>query len=111
METNNKWREALNKIAHYDESEYSMDDYNCADGHICADIARAALAAPVRNYEVGTVEDQYNRFTEFCRQHKRCDDCQFTKLSNEGNITRSLLKCCLLWSHEPYEEGGKNGNE
>lgn len=40
-----KMREALNKIAHYDDNEYSMDDYNCADGHVCADIARAALSA------------------------------------------------------------------
>ena len=42
--TNNKLREALEKIAHYDDCKEGMDDPCCADGHICADIARQALA-------------------------------------------------------------------
>lgn len=36
--------EALEKIAHYDDDRDGMDDPGCADGHICADIARKALA-------------------------------------------------------------------
>ena len=49
METNNKLREALEKIAHYADNRDAMDDPDCADGHILADIAKTALAAPPRN--------------------------------------------------------------
>lgn len=38
-------REALEKIARYDDAD-NMDDPSCADGHICADIARVALGIP-----------------------------------------------------------------
>lgn len=38
-----KWREALEGIAHYCDDRYRMDDYCCADGHICAEIAKKAL--------------------------------------------------------------------
>lgn len=41
-----KLREALEKIAHYDDNDEAMDDPYCADGHCCATIAREALAMP-----------------------------------------------------------------
>lgn len=60
-----KMREALEKIAHYDDSEYGMDDYGCADGHICADIARTALAEPARNCDVIAPQNLVDEFCKF----------------------------------------------
>lgn len=103
-----KMREALEKIAHYDDSEYGMDDYGCADGHNCADIARKALAEPPRNCDVGTVEEQAKRMDKFCDSHRHgfdgrsryaCENCKFI----------SVDRCELAWAQLPYEskEGSK----
>lgn len=60
-----KMRAALEQIAHYDDSEYGMDDYGCADGHNCADIARAALAEPSRNCDVIAPQNLVDEFCKF----------------------------------------------
>ena len=55
----------------------------------------AALAAPPRNYEVGTVEEQWARYNRFCHAHE-CEDCPlFAEQS-----------CELAWAQMPYREGG-----
>ena len=64
-------------------------------------IANAALSAPPRNCDVGTVEEQAERFDEFCYNHrsreKGCGDCPLL----DG------VSCCeLAWAQMPYEEGG-----
>ena len=91
-----KMREALEKIAHYDDNEYGMDDYGCADGHNCADIARAALAEPPRNCDMETVADQVRRYQAFCKRHKGCDEC-YIELNGE------TLDCELVWAQMPYK--------
>lgn len=59
-----------------------------------------ALAAPMRNCDVGTAEEQKERFEEFCddekgdRQH--CRNCRLC----------NALDCELAWAQMPYEEGG-----
>lgn len=58
--------------------------------------AKAALAEPPRNCDVGTVEDQYNRFVYSCTSGKipcrkselcSCTNCyaEWAQLSYEGN--------------------------
>lgn len=101
MEVNNKaTREALEKIAHYDDSEYGMDDPYCKDGRICADIARKALAKPPRNCDVGTAREQSKRFDEFCFARRTmescCDKCP----------VKDDPSCELAWAQMPYMEGG-----
>ena len=64
------------------------------------DKAKAALATHPRNCDIGTVEEQAERFDEFCYNHrsreKGCGDCP---LLDSG-------PCCeLAWAHMPYEEG------
>ena len=64
-------------------------------------IANAALSAPPRNCDVGTAEEQAERFDEFCYNHrsreKGCGDCPLL----EGG------PCCeLAWTQMPYGEGG-----
>lgn len=69
---------------------------------IVRQILKSALSAPPRNCDVGTAEEQKERFMEFCddekgdRQH--CRNC---RLCNEDD-------CELAWAQMPYEaqEGG-----
>ena len=71
-------------------------------------IARAALSATPRNCDIGTAEEQQDRFREFCRRHFDAREC---------GLGRSVAKCpayqggknpdcSLWWAQMPYEEGG-----
>ena len=56
------------------------------------DKAKAALAEPIRNCDVGTAEEQVERHVKWCNN----DRCVFTCCS----------VCFAEWSQMPYEEGG-----
>ena len=62
-----------------------------------------ALSAPPRQCDVGTPEEQRERFKAFCRdrQYGLCDDCPIPKKGF----------CTLQWAQMPYkaEEGEDNG--
>ena len=63
------------------------------------DKAKAALAEPIRNCDVGTAEEQYARVRAFCKRHKvglRCVDCPVN-----GVLPKN---CALIWAQMPYEE-------
>ena len=65
-------------------------------------IAESALSAPPRNCDVGTSEEQAERFHSFCESNKQCGDvysCECCQLN-------SIEDCELAWSQMPYEEGG-----
>lgn len=99
METNNKLREALMQI--YDRVN-SLDEDCGVDPVEIRDIARAALAEPVRNYEVGTAGEQQARHCAWCRKHG-------IDGHNEVNCTHPDMSCglcALRWAQMPYEEGG-----
>lgn len=59
------------------------------------DKAKAALAKPPRNCDVGTAEEKFNRFDRWCNSMviKNCCgvDCR---------------KCFIAWWQMPYDEGG-----
>ena len=61
------------------------------------DKAKAALADPPRNCDVGTAEEQYNRFVHCCTSRK---------MPCRRSDTFSCTKCYAVWSQMPYEEGG-----
>ena len=65
-----------------------------------AEACDAALSTPPRNCDIGTVEEQAERFDEFCYNHrsreKGCGDCPLL----DGG------PCELAWTQMPYEEGG-----
>ena len=61
------------------------------------DKAKAALAGPPRNCDVGTAEEQSKRFVKFC-QHLECKDCQL------HNNDERFCECVIRWSQMPYEE-------
>lgn len=64
-------------------------------------IANTALAAPARNCDVGSLEEQKERFKRFCAGHpykdggySRCNNCPFGKSEH----------CKLDWAQMFYEE-------
>ena len=70
------------------------------------DMAKAALAKPPRNCDVGTAEEQEKRFNSFCKTH----------LSGTRSICsaqcprvgcRSMFHCLTKWLQMPYEVGGE----
>lgn len=72
--------------------------------------ARAALAAPLRNCDVGTVEEQAERFRRFCGAHKP-DEHQFTEYGELlcPSIGCELIacnygQCALAWAQMQYKE-------
>ena len=107
METNNKLREALEKCANWgeqidcqlgssDETVYAFRDERCL-AHNISECARAALAEPVKNCEVGTAEEQWRRFCDIEAPTCRAEDvCH----------CRTAARCFADWSQRPYKEGG-----
>ena len=106
METNNKLREALTKILNLTNS---LDEDCAVDPVEIRDIARAALAEPVRNYEVGTVEEQADRLDLFCSKYK-CSGA-WDSTSPECPILEDQrgVMCAIAWAHMPYEESKAKG--
>lgn len=64
-------------------------------------IANSALSAPLRNCDVGTAEEQAERFKKFCCIYPL--NCAGCPLKNIG-ITHN--ECAIFWAQMPYGEGG-----
>lgn len=58
--------------------------------------AKAALSEPLKNCEVGTAEEQKQRFDVFCSRGN-CDNCPFVEEGLWSN-------CAIRWAQMPYEE-------
>ena len=110
METNNKLREAL-KLCLRGMCGYCRMDAEargmtteCVNGCKVMLDAKAALAEPVKNCEVGTAEEQSERFDKFCHANintqRCCGDCPAFRTTRDD--------CELVWAQLPYEakEGG-----
>ena len=66
---------------------------------------RAALAAPPRNCDVGSVEEQTARFTKVCTANSK--DGVRGLCSGTCPFSRDYQsECALVWAQMPYEEGG-----
>ena len=76
---------------------------------------RAALSAPARNCDVGTLTEQQQRFHDFCEKMQHtdkacCGGCPIAHLRVKGVIGNS---CELAWAQMPYEadkKGEEDGN-
>ena len=59
------------------------------------------ISRPLRNCDVGTAEEQAERFKEFCEDSQvdedYCSVCSKCVLKNESN-------CTLTWAQMPYEK-------
>lgn len=102
-------REALEKIGametpHNFQIERSDIVDACYDLTKAIKIAKAAFAAPPRNCDVGTAEEQEKRYDVFCNRY-------FVQDNNGGDCSRCPLSsretwsCQLKWAQMPYEEG------
>lgn len=110
MQTNNKLREALVEIIDYLEpirkwTMPSKENHTRLTALFAAvdtvyTKAKAALAEPIKNCEVGTVEELYERYEKF--------SC--SRFNNEGDnclkCPFSQPTCKFAWAQMPYKEGG-----
>ena len=67
--------------------------------------AKNALAAPVKNCEVGTVEEQFARFRKFCKKDSM-DSFESTAYCAYECPCGNNYDCKLAWAQMPYSEGG-----
>ena len=108
-------REALVKMTDWMEkytAAFSVQVYPRQDDHDevererdeAISLARAALAKPQRNCDVGTAAEQAERFVKHCQSFlnrdgiKACMGCPCCGVVMYG-------KCELAWAQMPYEEG------
>lgn len=106
-----KLREALVKIekmAHCDLCNVYpkyRDKFNDMIGGIELE-ARVALSAPPRNCDVGTAQEQDERFHRFCVKHHTgsCAGCH--NPVGDYTVANGVRECALVWAQMPYEEGG-----
>ena len=85
------------------DDDYILDGViNCLEEYV-----NPALAAPPRQCDVGTAEEQEVRFDAFCKSHGHgfdryrtyaCENCKFI----------SKYSCELAWAQMPYKKEGEN---
>lgn len=65
----------------------------------CHKLVNEALAAPRLNCEVGTVQEQSERFRDYCEAHKDPEaECLYCPL-----VCETGGHCELAWAQLPYE--------
>ncbi len=70
-------------------------------------VAEAALSAPPRNCDVGTADDQAERFVAECKRHDHCSTCPVHAMWGVWRVGQPK-SCKFIWAQMPYEaEGGK----
>ena len=103
-----KMREALEAVddAFSSGSLYASGD--CPTPHDVSvfedvrDKVKTALATPPRNCDVGTAEEQAQRFELFCCQAYCSKKCPLYGKPNIGGE----CGCAIEWAQMPYKEGG-----
>ena len=91
-------REALEALIAY----WDWNGFDAMRESRLKDMARAALAVPRRNCDVGTEKEQAERQKAYCRKHYQPDQLG-------GNCHKCPLKyrrgwsCQLAWAQMPYE--------
>ena len=115
METNNKIRAALEQAKEIARTIYSTSETGSPHEDLAekiVEIANAALAEPVRNYEVGTAEEQESRWKTNCGYGiPNCKHCKvYEEAKNSGLVnSRYLMRCdCrFIWAQMPYSGNDK----
>lgn len=97
---NIKLREAIQDVVDQIEMEYGES--------LKTKIIKEFLSKPIRNCDVGTAEEQSDRFTKFCRLHEKgCGLGWGSKGIGNPKVTCPAYhntECGLEWSQMPYEE-------
>ena len=101
-----KIREALDKLLNFLRWVYAQDYPVSRDKLADAiDIGVSALAAPPRNCDVGTADEQEDRFERFCDAHKYVGD-DGANICSQDCPCYNNLDCGVRWAQMPYEKGG-----
>ena len=99
-----KMREALEQIASIPMPPPIHLAQQCA--REMREKAIAALAEPPRECDVGTAEEQAQRFNDYCK--KQGDGCCIGKGKGACPIFKGYgVDCGIVWAQMPYEEGGE----
>lgn len=100
----NKQRDALNKIGNISAwiAENCNDQQTAKYMNDIIAIVQETVAEPLRNCDVGTVDEQEERFQAFCNRHtvvdaQHCNGCPINNIQTEAD-------CVFVWSQMPYEE-------
>jgi hypothetical protein len=105
-----KTREALNKIGNISAwvAENCNDQQTAKYMNDIIAIVQESVAAPLRNCDVGTAEEQSERFVLFCRRNSCRGVCY--DICNFANVNRRLgwqkigqSRCFAFWAQMPYE--------
>lgn len=104
-----KLREAAKHVQSTMERLRDPTDKNNAEFVRILEIVSAALAAPPRNCDVGTEDEQSKRLERYCDNYGRY--CDGTPKCTECPLSERIMKeggrCELYWAQMPYEEGGE----
>lgn len=73
----------------------------CLDGCEALLLAKSALAAPARNCDVGTADEQAERFEAECHRHDHCTPCPVHRAWGEFKEGKPK-SCQLIWAQMPY---------
>lgn len=109
MQTNNKLRKVLKsaseRLRKATESKRYGEDilYLIECMRSVAQECDYALAEPVRNCEVGTVEEQAARMKAYCKSRRSFDNQTGTSYGCEGCSGIDIDECALIWAQMPYE--------
>jgi len=97
-------REALAAIVAY----WDWNGFDAMRESRLKDMARAALAKPPRQCDVGTEQEQQDRFREFCRHYESECECGIGRSEAACPAFQGGRNpdCSLWWAQMPYEEGG-----
>lgn len=108
METNNKLREALETLVDVVEAWQDHLPSAIREGEVSAalDKANAALAEPVRNCDVGTIEEQSMRFDRVC-SYRFTGNCAGCQNPLDDSAANGVSDCALFWAQKPYKEEGE----
>ena len=75
-----------------------VTDDRPADEVEIANICNIALSAPLRNFDIGTAEEQMERHRAYCNDHEMM-------CGRSGSVV--CRKCFAKWAQMPYEKGGE----
>lgn len=78
---------------HFTESDVAVAAINRVDSLL--------REAPVRECDVGTPEEQFDRFARFCNANT-CRSCRY-------HSTTSTMRCIVCWMLKPWNAEGGEG--
>ena len=99
-------REALYKVRRVLHCAIVADILKGDDVNSAFNEVNAALSVPQRNCDVGTAEEQQDRFREFCMKHFDARECGLGRSVAKCPAYRGdkIQDCSLWWAQMPYDE-------